>query len=318
MNAIEALITIVLPVFLLVIAGYTAVRAKVFPDVGIDYLVKFATNIAVPTLLFRAMVKLDLGHAVNPWNMLSFYIGATCCFVIGIILSRRVWRRRPGESVAVAFGALFSNSVLLGIPIMTRAYGPEALEPMYALIAIHAPYCYLIGILTMELSREGGTGIGGALVRTVKSTLSNALTVGLGAGLALNLGGITLPEPVFATVDMLADAALPVALFGLGGALTRYAIKAEFSEAMMVAGLSLIVHPAIAYGLSAWVFDLPEAFVRAAVVTASMPTGINGYVFAHMYNRAVGTAASTVLLGTMLSVLTITAWLAILGGARLG
>lgn len=318
MTSIIALLIIVLPVFLLVGAGYAAVRTKIFPDAGIDFLVKFATNIAIPTLLFRAMLTLDLGAALSPATLLSFYAGATVCFFTAILLSRRVWLRRPGESVAVGFLALFSNSVLLGIPIMTRAYGPEALEPMFAIIAIHAPYCYLLGILTMELSRQGGSGVRGALLSTARSIAGNALTVGLALGLTLNLSGIGLAEPARATVDMLATAALPVALFGLGGALTRYALKAEVTESLMAAGLSLVVHPGIAFVLTAWVFDLPEAFVRAAVVTSAMPTGINGYVFAHMYGRAVGTAASTVLLGTLLSVLSITVWLAILGGARMG
>ena len=51
-------------------------------------------------------------------------------------------------------------------------------------------------------------------------------------------------------VDMMADAALPAALFGLGGVLTRYAIRASLAEAGMIAALSLLVHPAIAYALS--------------------------------------------------------------------
>ena len=82
---------------------------------------------------------------------------------------------------------------------------------------------------------------------------------------------------------MMADAALPAALFGLGGVLTRYAIRASLAEAGMITALSLVVHPAIAYGLAPGVFDLPQAFVRAAVVTAAMAPGVNTYVFASLY-----------------------------------
>ena len=78
--------------------------------------------------------------------------------------------------------------------------------------------------------------------------------------------------------------------------------------------ISLIVHPAIAYGLSAGVFDLPVEFVRAAVVTAAMAPGVNAYIFASLYSRGQAEAASTVLLATALSVLTVSAWLAVLGG----
>jgi predicted permease len=66
------------------------------------------------------------------------------------------------------------------------------------------------------------------------------------------------------------------------------------------------------------VFDLPDAWVRAAVVTAAMPTGMNGFVFASMYGRAQGAAASVVLLGTGAAVVSVTFWLWLLGGAAIG
>jgi malonate transporter len=92
-------------------------------------------------------------------------------------------------------------------------------------------------------------------------------------------------------------------------------LKAEIGEALMISVVSLIVRPALAWLLAAQIFGLPDAFVRAAVVMAVMPPGVNDYVFAAMYGRAVGTAASAVILGTILSLATITIWLALLGGA---
>ena len=44
-----------------------------------------------------------------------------------------------------------------------------------------------------------------------------------------------------------------------------------------------------------------------------MPTGINAYVFATYYDRAVNVATNVVLISTVASVLTVTAWLYILG-----
>ncbi|MEM1344651.1 MAG: AEC family transporter [Pseudomonadota bacterium] len=318
MSALSALITIVMPVFLLVGIGYVAVRRGVIVDAGVDALLGFATRIAVPVLLFRAIYRLDLATVLRPQHLASFYIAAAVCFALGIVLARLVWRRRPGVAVAIGFSALFSNSVLLGLPIMTRAYGEASLDPAFAIMAVHAPFCYLLGILTMEFARRDGASIGVALMRSAKAMFSNALALGIAAGFVANLSGIVLPGPVLAVVDMLSEAALPVALFALGGVLTRYALREEIGEALMISALSLIVHPGLAYLLSAQVFGMPEAFVRAAVVIAAMPPGVNCYVFAAMYDRAVGTAASTVLLATALSVLSVTGWLWFLGGAALG
>jgi hypothetical protein len=317
LSTAAALLTIVMPVFLVVGAGYAAVRLRVFPDASINALVGFATGIAVPVLLFRAMYRLDLGDAIRLDLLVSFYSAMLVCFVVAMALARLAWRRRPGEAVAVGFVAYFSNSVLLGVPILERAYDAAELEAGFAIIAFHAPFGYLVGILTMEFLRRDGASVGVALGRTASAMFRNALTIGLMAGLAVNLAGIELWEPVEGAVDMVARAALPVALFGLGGVLTRYSLKREIGEAGMTSAVSLLLHPFLVWVLADKVFALPPEFVRGAVVIAAMPTGVNGYVFAQMYDRAVGTAASGVLLATLLSVVTITGWLAFLGGAHL-
>lgn len=319
MGTVAALFVIVLPVFLLVGAGFAAARAGVLREGAIDGLIAFATNIAVPVLLFRAIYRLDLGRAIEPAHLVAFYGAAVTCFAGATLASRFLWKRRPGEAVAAGFPALFSNSVLLGLPIFERAYGGgPAMEPVFAIVAVHAPFCYLVGILTMEFARRDGVKVRVALVRAARPMFRNALTIGILLGFAFNLGAVPVPAPVAETLDMLARAALPVALFGLGGVLTRYRLRAAVSEASMVSAFSLLLHPALAFVLAAHVFALPEPYVRAAVLIAAMPPGINGYVFAAMYDRAVGTAASTVLLATAASVLTITVWLAVLGSAALG
>ncbi|MEM9371945.1 MAG: AEC family transporter, partial [Pseudomonadota bacterium] len=258
----------------------------------------------------------DIASTLRWEHQTSFYSAAFICFVAGTALARLVWKRRPGESVAVGFCALFSNSVLFGLPIMERAYG--RLDEIYALITFHTPFCYFVGFLAMEFSRRDGVPVVAAIRNAIREIFRNSLTIGLGLGLAANLSGVILPVPIVAAIDMIAGAALPVALFAVGGVLTRYALKSEFGEAGMVATLSLILHPALAWILTQHVFGLAPDFVRAAVVMAAMPTGINGYIFAAMYHRAERTAASSVLIATALSLLTIPVWLAILGGASLG
>ncbi|MEM6676946.1 MAG: AEC family transporter [Pseudomonadota bacterium] len=317
MIGIYALFLIVLPVFLVVGAGYLAVRTGAFPDNGVNALVKFATGIAIPVLLFRAIYGLDLSSALEPRLLASFYIAALISFAAGTLTARHAFGRRPGEAVAVGFCALFSNSVLLGLPIMSRAYGEGSLEPAFAIIAFHAPFCYLIGILAMEFSRRDGAPTLVALRRTADAMFHNALTLGILAGFAANLSGILLPEPVIAAVDLIARAGLPVALFALGGVLTRYSLTAAIPEAAMTTAFSTLLHPAIAWLLAAQVFQLSDEFVRTAVLIAAMPTGVNGYVFASLYDRAVSVAASTVLMATAFSVLSITFWLWVLGGDAL-
>lgn len=307
---------VVLPVFLLIGAGFLAVRTGVFSASAVDGLMVYTQSFAVPCLLFRGIVDLDLGAVFNPGLLVSFYTGATIAFAIAVALERRLFRRRPGEAVAIGFGALFSNSVLLGLPIMERAYGAASLAPNFAIISIHAPFCYVLGITAMEIARADGAGLVATARAIGRTVFRNALMIALALGFAVNLSGLELPGPVRSAVDMMADSALPGALFALGGVFTRYAIRSSLGEAGTIAFLSLLVHPAIAYGLSTWVFGLPDAFVRGAVVTAAMAPGVNTYVFASLYARGQAQAASAILLATALSVITVSGWLMLLGGVQ--
>ncbi|HKK35019.1 MAG TPA: AEC family transporter, partial [Paracoccaceae bacterium] len=82
-----------------------------------------------------------------------------------------------------------------------------------------------------------------------------------------------------------------------------------------VTALALLVHPGIAWLLAGPVFGLAPEFVRAAVVTAAMPPGINAYLFAAMYRRGEDVAAATVLIATLAAVVTASIWLAALRAA---
>lgn len=313
-----AILVTVAPVFLLIAVGWTTVKIGYLPGGLADALNGFAVKIAVPVLLFRALERLDLSTAFSPPLLFSFYTGAFSCFVIGIILARRLFARQPGEAVAVGFAATFSNSVLLGLAIVERSHGTGPLTPSFGIIALHAPMIYAVGMVTMELMRRNGRSLTETLSVAGRAIIVNPIMLGILCGAIVNVTGHWLPAPVMAAVDMIAQAAIPVALVGIGAAMTRYQLRADLPEAGMVAALSLIVHPAIAFVLTHYVFALPPDMVRAAVTLAAMPPGMNIYLFAVMYDRAVNLAASAFLLATTFSVLTVTVWIYILHHALPG
>jgi malonate transporter and related proteins len=307
-----ALVGIVAPVFLVVGAGYAALRSRFLPDAVIDPLVSVTVSVLMPSLLFLAMLRVDLGRAVDWRAALAFFGAITVVFFAAMALSRLLWRRHPGESVAVGFSAFFGNVVMLGIPITERAYGGAVSAALFGLIAFHGTYNYFVGFVAMELIRRDGQSMLAGVSRAFVTTVRNPLMIGLLGGIAVNLLGLPLPGVLLDALDMLAAAGIPVALFSLGGVLTRYRLRDEVGEALMVSGISLLLLPALAWLLAAGVFALPPEFVRAAVIMAAMPPGLNGYIFASLYDRAVGTAANAVLIGTILSVGSITLWLALL------
>ncbi len=307
----QALLDVILPVFLVIGGGYLATWWGIISDEAIDGVMKFAQGIAIPCLLFAAMARLDLAAEVNPSLMASFYLAAFACFALGIAGARLIFRRTGPDSVSVGFACLFSNSLLLGLPITERAFGADALAGNYAIIAFHAPAMYLLGVTVMEITRGTGATALTTARKVVSSMFHNALIVGIGLGLIVNLTGAPLPAVVFDGVDLIARAALPAALFGLGGVLVRYRPEGDLKVISMVCAISLIVHPALVWGLGS-LLELDRDSFRSALLTAAMAPGINAYIFANMYGAAKRVAASAVLLSTALSILSVWFWLLIL------
>ncbi|APX89278.1 malonate transporter [Brevirhabdus pacifica] len=306
-----AALEVILPVFLLLGFGYAAVWRGLFAEEQVDGLMRFVQVFAVPALLFRGISTLDMGLLLDGPLMLSFYAGATVAFIIGILGSRLLFGRPWEDSVAIGFCCLFSNSLLLGLPITERAYGTAALAANYAIIAVHAPFCYLLGITTMEVVRGRGGGVAATLRRVVSAIFHNAMIIGILLGLAVNLTGLALPGVLVEAIDLLVRAALPTALFGLGCVLFRYRPEGDLRIMAFVSLLSLFLHPLVTYTLGN-TLELGTDSLRSAVVTASVAPGINAYVFANMYGVAKRVAATSVLMTTALTVLTTPVWLALL------
>lgn len=307
------ILNIILPVFLILASGYAAVKLGYLKAEIATALNAVTIRLAVPVLLFRAIYHLDFSTALHWPYLFSFYSGAMLSFIVGVVLARKIFKRRPGESIAVGFSGTFSNLVLIGVPIVERAFGAQALPLVYGVIAFHAPSLYAVGMMSMEFARSDGRRFGQTVLIALKSMFANPLMIGIALGAIFNLLSIPLPMPVEDSIEMISKAAIPVALIGIGAALTRYQIKAEMSETIMVTVMSLILHPIIAFVMSYYVFELSMDYVRIVVLVAAMPPGMNIYIFALLYDRAVALSASTIVVATSASIITISGWLWFLG-----
>ena len=307
----QALLDVILPVFIVIGFGYVAAWRGYFNEVSVDAVVKFTQNFAIPCLLFRAISTLELDQSFSVELLASFYIGATSCFALGILGARVLFKRDWPDAVAIGFCCLFSNSVLLGLPITERAYGPEALAGNYAIVALHAPFCYLLGVTAMEIAQGSGKSPFQTAAGVLKSMSRNALVIGITLGLLVNLIALPLPGVLTDAIDMMVRAALPAALFSLGGVLLRYRPEGDLKAIGMVCAISLVAHPMISW-TAATAFGLDRDAFRSVVLTSSMAPGVNTYIFANMYGAARRVAASSVLMATAASIFTIWLWLLLL------
>jgi len=307
-----AILIVIAPIFALMGFGYLAVRFRLFPADGIKGLIAFVNNFATPCLLFHSLLTSDFSTAFNIGIIGPYYLGALICFVLGIVIALKAFGNRPGEAVSVGFSGMFTNTVLVGLPVMQRAYGVDALPVVLSIIGLHGAILLTTGMITIELMRRDGASLGKTMLVAVRRVGSNPLIWGIAAGLIGYFSGLTLVEPADAFFSMMGQAVVPAALFGIGGALNEFKLSDNWKQALVASVIKLIVHPAIAYVLMIWVLHVPMDIARYGILLSAMPAGVNVYVFATYYNRGVSVAANTILIATMASAVTISGWLYIL------
>ena len=307
----QTLIDVILPVFLVIGAGYGATRSGWFSPAHVDGLMKFTQGFAIPCLLFRAIAHIDLQSGFDPALMASFYGAAAACFATGLLAGRWLFGRDWQDAVVIGFCCLFSNSVLLGLPIAERAYGADKMAGNYAIVAFHAPFCYGLGIVVMETVRNRSRGAGNTVRAALTAMFRNTLILGIGLGFLVNLSGLSIPVVLDDALGLIARAALPGALFALGGVLVQYRPEGDLRIIGFVCAVSLMLHPGLVWILGS-ATRLPQDLFRSGVLNAAMPPGFNAYIFASLYGRALRVAASSVLMATGLSILSVWFWLTML------
>lgn len=304
----QALVDVILPVFLVLGAGYLVRWRGLLDDQAIDALIRFSQGFALPCLLFRGVATLDMGAAFDLRLLIAFYAGAVAAFAAGVAGARVLFGRPWEDSIAIGFCCLFSNSLLLGLPITERAYGTGALESNYVILSVHAPICYGIGVTAMEIVRNRGATHFGTLRAILRAMFRNSLVIGIALGALVNLSNVTLPRVLDDALLLIVRAALPTALFGLGGVLYRYRPEGDMRVILFVCVMALGLHPAVTWTIGT-LTGLDAGPFRSAVITAAMAPGVNAYMFANMYGVARRVAASSVLIATILTIGTASLWL---------
>jgi malonate transporter len=97
----QALIDVILPVFMVVGFGYVLAWREFLSDIAIDSIMKFAQQVAVPCLLFSALSQIDLSTGFDPALLLSFYTGAAISFALGLFGAHHIFGRSWEDSVVI-------------------------------------------------------------------------------------------------------------------------------------------------------------------------------------------------------------------------
>lgn len=303
----DATLPIILPVFGLILLGYIMGKTPLITKSGVTGINNFVFYCAIPALLFRTMSKLENLQNADPTIFLAYYLPVFLLFGVTWLMARHVFHLPAQERAMMAMGASFSNTVLLGLALVSFAYGERGLVPLTLIISIHPIVLIALPTILIEIARarEGeaaNTGMIATSWTIARSLLKNPPVVGMAAGALWALTGFGYHPIAERFIGLLANVAAPAALFALGATLVQFRIRGDFSQTATMTTLKLAVLPVMVFISAQYVFQLEPLLVAVATINASMPSGVNVFLLASHYGIYVQRAAATVLLTTALSI----------------
>ena len=306
----QSILETVLPIFGLVLCGYVVGRRRWMSEEAIKGLNTFVFCFAIPALLFRALAG-GLG-SVEFVIVGAYFSAVLATFLLALAVARLLFRTGPAERALFGMGSIFSNTVLLGIPLIFTALGEEAGRQLMLIVAFHAVIIFPVITVLIELALGAGHGWRALAVSTTRSLAFNPIILALLAGFAYGHSGLALPVAGERFLGLLGGAAAPCALFALGASLTSFKISGDLRETLAIVAIKLLVHPAIMAFFALYLFALPPLPAAVAILTAACPVGANVFIMARQYDLYLGRSASAVLISTAFSVVTLSLLLAIL------
>ena len=305
-------VDVIFPIFGLLMVGYITVMLGWFDQTAIRGLTRFVFDFAVPMLLLRTVSNAKLPEDI-PWNFLaSYYLGTMLVLFSGLIIVRIMYRITFSEQVVSAFSCSFSNTVLLGIPLVLLAFGDQGALPLFIIIGTHGFVMFPLFTIMMEIGQIGKAPVKTLFAKTSYGLITNPLVIGLLGGLGCNLLGITLWKPLDEIAKLLGDAVTPGALFALGATLAGFRKKIQWKELPLIVLIKIIIHPLLVWVLAVIVFGVKEAiWIQVLVILAALPTGVNPFLFASRYNAGQLLSSGAVFISTFISIFTLSALLSV-------
>jgi len=297
-----AIFNIIFPIFALALLGYILAYMKVFRNQDIAGISRYVFNVAIPALLFDAMATVNLPAQIQWTFLLSYYLAALFIFGLGNWLGRVRFGHNRAEQGIFGLGAAYSNTVLIGLPVVSSAFGDEALLPMFLIISIHTAVLFTAVTAVIETEVGAVQRRRDLFLLPLSKIGRNPIILGLLLGLLFNWLSLSLPQPLDDAIGLIRASALPCALFVMGASLSQYKLAGHFAEAWTIIGLKMILLPLLVWLLAFFVFRLTPLWATVAVVTASLPVGINVSIFAHEYEACIAPVATATVISTVISI----------------
>jgi malonate transporter len=298
-----------LPVVLLIAAGYLAGRRRWIQPSSVKDLSNLIFLLLAPALLFRAMSTVDVGE-LRFKAVSAYFIGAGLLFALTMAL--RGFNR---QAAVLALANTYSNTVMIGIPLIGLAYGSDGMVLLLTLISLHSVVLLTSATVVLELAvaheqaRSSSSGARHSMARTVLRAVRNAIIhpvpIPIIAGLLFAQTGLVMPAWVDKPLALLGQAFGPVALVMVGITLASTPIGSHWRGALTQALVKNLLHPVVVAAI-AWLLGVRGLPLAVMIVAASLPMGANVFLFSQRYRTSEELVTASVAVSTALGLITVT------------
>ena len=290
------------PLFALVLVGYLVMRLTRWPDEIADSLTKFVFAVALPAMMFKTMSGMRQLPPVDIRLLIAFFGSCIIVFILGRLFAWKVFGLDGAGQTVFALGGVFSNNLMLGLPLAKSLIGEAALPSVALVLVFNAMTMWTMATISIEWARHGSFSLKGFTL-TAKNVLMNPLILAIIFGTAIRMSGLTLPAMIDTPLTMMAQMTAPLSLIALGMSLVHYGIRTGWRISLAITFIKLLVQP-FAVWLLAQLLNLPAMETQVVVLLGSVALGINVYIIARQFRSLEGPTASSLVLSTVLSAVT--------------
>ncbi len=303
-----------LPVVLLIAIGVVAGKARLIRGEAVRDLSNLVFLVLTQALLFRTMSTVHLEQL--EFRSVALYYAVAAALFIALLLVQGLNSR----AAVLALAAIFSNTLMIGVPLIGLAYGEAGLVVLFTLISMHALVLLTFATVVLELLVAHEDALAGAaaprhmlvtVAQAVKNAVIHPVPLPIIAGLLYAQTGWGLHPVVERPLKLLGDAFGPVALVLVGVTLAHAAIGAQLKGALVISLLKTLLHPVLMLA-AGWLAGLRGLPLAVMVVAASLPVGANVFLFSQRYRKAEDLVTASVAVSTVLALVSVSLVMALI------
>ena len=303
--------------FLIIIIGYIAAKAKILGPNVKAALSKIIINISMPCTILSSVMNSE--NLPSTSEILFILLIAFSTYIVLFALAKGtsfILRLKGQQKGAAEFGIMFANVGFIGFPVTYAVFGPES--AFYTSI-FNMPFnllCYSLGIAMLSgyNIKEKMKNVKASEESTFKIFMRKIgkliLTPAMIAAILCVIMGVTGfqgPDFLADTFDILGGITTPGALLVIGAALAEMPFKEMFTnvKAYLFALIQVIVTPLLMYFIYLPICQGNDLVLGETVVIAAMPVATAGTMLCVEYDGDEKFMAQITFITTLATVFTI-------------